>query len=47
VQDDGDCGLKTNTFQIVSQFANKKESDVGPKGMAREIRELQAELKRL
>ena len=26
VQDDGDCGLKPETFQIVSQFANKKES---------------------
>ena len=24
VQDDGDCGLKPETFQIVSQFANKK-----------------------
>jgi len=25
-QDDGDCGLGPKTFQIVSQFANKKES---------------------
>jgi len=24
VQDDGVCGLKPETFQIVSQFANKK-----------------------
>jgi hypothetical protein len=32
VQDDGDCGLEPKTVQIVSQFANKKESGVGPRG---------------
>jgi hypothetical protein len=26
VQDDGDCGLKPETFQIVSQVADKKDS---------------------
>ena len=26
VQDDGDCGLKPETFQIVSQFAKKNKA---------------------
>ena len=30
VQDDGACGLKPETFQIVSQFVHKKESGDRP-----------------